>query len=58
MLLIAALAATVLIRRRNHVHSQADENPLGSSQPHAISNHDKSMGLILSLQTAKRRNTI
>jgi len=52
MLLIAALAATVLIRRRNHVRSQTNEHPLGSSQPHAISNHDKSMGLILSLQTA------
>ena len=58
MLLIAALAATVLIRRRNHVRSQTNEHPLGSSQPHAISNHDKSMGLILSLQTAQRRNTI
>ncbi len=58
MLLIAALAATVLIRRRNHVRSRTNEHPLGSSQLHAISNHNKSMGLILSLQTAKRRNTI
>jgi len=58
MLLIAALAATVLIRRRNHVRSPTNEHPLGSSQPHAISNHDKSMSLILSMLTAKRRNTI
>jgi len=58
MLLIAALAATVLIRRRNHARSQTSEYPLGSSQPHAISNHDKSMGLIRSMLTAKRRNTI
>jgi len=58
MLLIAALAATVLIRRRNHVHSQADEDPLGSSQPHAIPIQGRSMGLVLSLQAAQCRNTI
>lgn len=58
MLLIAALAATVLIRRRNHVRLQADEHPLGSSQPHRISDDGRSIGVFLSLQTAQRRNTI
>ena len=58
MLLIAALVTTVLIRRRNHVRLQADEHTLGSSQPHEISNHERSMGLIPYLQTPQRRNTI
>jgi hypothetical protein len=58
MLLIAALAATVLIRRRNHVRSQADEHSLGSPQTHAILHHGSAMGLTLALQTAQRRNTI
>jgi hypothetical protein len=58
MLVIAAFAAAVLIRRSGHVRSQSDEHLLGSSQPHAISNYGRSMGLILSLQTAQRRNTI
>jgi hypothetical protein len=58
MLLIAALAATVLIRRRNHVRSQADEHSLGSPQTHAILDRGRSMGLILALKTAQRGNTI
>jgi len=52
MLLIAALAATILIRRRNHTHSQADQHPAGPSRSHTISKHDLSTGLILSSQTA------
>jgi hypothetical protein len=52
MLLIAALAATILIRRRNHTHSQADEHPAGPSRSHTISKHDLFTGLILSSQTA------
>lgn len=58
MLLIAALAATVLIRRRDHVRSQADEHSLGSPQTHAILDHGSAMGLTPALQTAQRRNTI
>jgi len=58
MLLIAALAATVLIRRRNHVRSQAGEHSLGSPQTRAILDDDRPMGLTLALQTAQRRNTI
>jgi hypothetical protein len=58
MLLIAALATAVLIRRRNHDRSQADEHSLGSAQPHAILDHDWPTGPKLALQTAQRRNTI
>jgi hypothetical protein len=58
MLLIAALAATVLTRRRNHVRSQAGEHSLGSPQTRAILDDDRPMGLTLALQTAQRRNTI
>jgi hypothetical protein len=46
MLLIAALAATILIRRRNHTHSQADQHPAGPSRSHTISKLDLSTGLI------------
>ena len=46
MLLIAALAATILIRRRNHTHSQADQHPAGPSRSHTISKDDLSTGLI------------
>jgi len=58
MLLIAALATAVLIRRRNHVHSQAGEHSLDSQQTSAILGHDWPMGPTLALQTAQRRNTI
>jgi hypothetical protein len=58
MLLIAALAAAVLIRRRNHVRSQTDEHSLGSPQTRAISDHDRPMDPTPALQTAQRRNTI
>ena len=58
MLLIAALATAVLIRRRNHVRSQADEHSLGSPQTHAILDHDQPMGPTLALQTVHHRNTI
>jgi len=43
MLLIAALAATILIRRRNHFRSKADDHWVGSSQPQAISDHPRSI---------------
>ena len=46
MLLIAALAATILIRRRNHTHSQADQHPAGPLRSHTISKLDLSTGLI------------
>jgi hypothetical protein len=58
MLLIAALAAAVLIRRRNDVRSRADEHSRGSSQTRAILDHGRPMGLTLTLQAAQRRNTI
>jgi len=58
MLLIAALATAVLIRRRNHVHSQAGEHSLDSQQTSTILDHDWPMGPTLALQTAQRRNTI
>ena len=44
MLLIAALAATVLIRRRNHFRSKADDRRVGVSQPKAISEHGRFYG--------------
>jgi hypothetical protein len=44
MLLIAALAATVLIRRRNHFRSKADDRRVGFSQPKAISEHGRAYG--------------
>jgi hypothetical protein len=58
MLLIAALAAAVLIRRRNHVRPQTEEHSLGSPQTRAISDHDRPIDPMLALQTAQRKNTI
>jgi hypothetical protein len=58
MLLIAALATAVLIRRRNHVRSQADEHSLGSPQPRAIVGRDWPVDPTLLLQTAQRGNAI
>jgi hypothetical protein len=44
MLLIAALAATILIRRRNHFRSKADDRRVGFSQSKAISEHGRAYG--------------
>jgi hypothetical protein len=44
MLLIAALGATILIRRRNHFRSKADERRSDSSQSKAISEHSRAYG--------------
>ena len=58
MLLIAALAATILIRRRNHVRSQADEHSFSSPRTQAILDHDWPVSPTLARQTAQRRNTV
>lgn len=58
MLLIAALATAVLIRRRNHVRSPSAENSLDSPQTHAVLNHGEPAGPTSAPQAAQFRNTI